>query len=40
VDLSGIAAGSTATIKWRGKPVFVKHRTAREINEVTFFATN
>jgi ubiquinol-cytochrome c reductase iron-sulfur subunit len=31
VDLSGIAPGTTATIKWRGKPVFVRHRTDAEI---------
>ncbi len=31
VDLSGIAPGTTATIKWRGKPVFVRHRTDTEI---------
>lgn len=31
VDLSGFEEGTTATIKWRGKPVFVKNRTAEEI---------
>jgi len=31
VDLQGIAVGSTATIKWRGKPVFIRHRTDSEI---------
>merc|ERR1712086_858680 len=31
VDLAGIAEGTCATIKWRGKPIFVKHRTAAEI---------
>ena len=31
VDLSGIAEGQTATVKWRGKPVFVRHRTAQEV---------
>lgn len=31
VDLSGMAEGTTTTVKWRGKPVFVKHRTADEI---------
>lgn len=30
-DISGIAPGSSAIIKWRGKPVFVKHRTPKEI---------
>ena len=33
VDLSHIAAGQIVTIKWRGKPVFVRHRTATEIAE-------
>ena len=31
VDLSPIAAGSAVTVVWRGKPVFVRHRTAEEI---------
>jgi ubiquinol-cytochrome c reductase iron-sulfur subunit len=32
VPLTGIAEGTTFTIKWRGKPVFVRHRTAEEIS--------
>jgi ubiquinol-cytochrome c reductase iron-sulfur subunit len=31
VDLTPIAAGSAITILWRGKPVFVRHRTPEEI---------
>jgi ubiquinol-cytochrome c reductase iron-sulfur subunit len=31
VDISGIAEGSSITVVWRGKPVFVRHRTAEEI---------
>ena len=31
VDLSGIAEGQIVTIKWRGRPVFVRHRTKAEI---------
>ena len=31
VDLAGIDAGQGITVKWRGKPVFIRHRTAREI---------
>lgn len=31
VDLSGIAAGQSVTVMWRGKPVFVRHRTKAEI---------
>lgn len=27
VDLSTIEVGKTVTVKWRGKPVFLKHRT-------------
>ena len=30
-DTSGIAEGTTLTVKWRGKPVFIRHRTADEI---------
>ena len=31
VDVSGVAEGSQLTVKWRGKPVFIRHRTADEI---------
>lgn len=31
VDLSSIAVGQSATKMWRGKPVFIRHRTAEEI---------
>ena len=30
-DISALAEGSTMTVKWRGKPVFIRHRTADEI---------
>ncbi|WP_298727107.1 ubiquinol-cytochrome c reductase iron-sulfur subunit [uncultured Ferrovibrio sp.] len=33
VDLSQIAAGQSVTILWRGKPVFVRHRTEAEIEQ-------
>jgi len=33
VDLSQIAAGQSVTILWRGKPVFVRHRTEAEIKQ-------
>ena len=33
VDLSGVEEGMSITIKWRGKPVFIRHRTAAEIEE-------
>jgi Rieske Fe-S protein len=26
VDMSGIAEGDSVTVKWRGKPVFIRHR--------------
>src|SRR5690606_6426020 len=32
-DLSSIEEGSSVTIKWRGLPVFVRHRTQAEIEE-------
>ncbi|HZF74437.1 MAG TPA: ubiquinol-cytochrome c reductase iron-sulfur subunit [Acetobacteraceae bacterium] len=31
VDLTPIAAGQAVTVMWRGKPVFVRHRTPEEI---------
>ena len=30
-DLSKVLEGQQAVVKWRGKPVFVRHRTAAEI---------
>ncbi|MFI4983741.1 MAG: ubiquinol-cytochrome c reductase iron-sulfur subunit [Rickettsiales bacterium] len=33
VDLSKIKEGETITIMWRGNPVFIKHRTAKEIKD-------
>lgn len=31
VDLSNIQEGQTVTVKWRGKPVFIKNRSDEEI---------
>ena len=31
VDLSAIEEGQAITVMWRGKPVFIRHRTAEEI---------
>jgi len=31
VDLASIPVGQIVTIKWRGKPVFLRHRTPEEI---------
>ena len=33
VDLSPIEEGQALTVMWRGKPVFIKHRTQMEIQE-------
>ncbi|CCX32780.1 cytochrome b-c1 complex subunit Rieske [Pyronema domesticum] len=33
VDLSSIPEGKNVIIKWRGKPVFIRHRTPDEIEE-------
>jgi len=33
VDLSPIPVGAAVTVVWRGKPVFVRHRTPQEIEE-------
>ena len=33
VDISPIAEGQSITVKWRGKPVFIRHRTAKDIKE-------
>jgi ubiquinol-cytochrome c reductase iron-sulfur subunit len=33
VELASIPEGKNVTIKWRGKPVFIRHRTDSEIAE-------
>jgi ubiquinol-cytochrome c reductase iron-sulfur subunit len=33
VDLGPIAAGQVIKVFWRGKPIFIDHRTAKEIEE-------
>ena len=33
VDLTPVVAGQSITVLWRGKPVFIRHRTAAEIEE-------
>lgn len=33
LDIGPIAEGQSITIKWRGNPVFVRHRTQKEIDE-------
>ncbi|KEO56021.1 ubiquinol-cytochrome c reductase iron-sulfur subunit [Thioclava pacifica] len=32
VDVSGVEIGTQLTVKWRGKPVFIRRRTEEEIN--------
>ncbi|MDF1792665.1 MAG: ubiquinol-cytochrome c reductase iron-sulfur subunit [Thalassobaculaceae bacterium] len=32
-DVSTVAEGQSVTLTWRGKPVFVRHRTPKEIEE-------
>ncbi|MBV1701912.1 MAG: ubiquinol-cytochrome c reductase iron-sulfur subunit [Hyphomicrobiales bacterium] len=34
VDLTPIAVGQEITVKWQGKPLFVRHRTPKEIADV------
>jgi ubiquinol-cytochrome c reductase iron-sulfur subunit len=31
VDIANIAEGQVVTVKWRGKPIFISHRTPKEI---------
>jgi ubiquinol-cytochrome c reductase iron-sulfur subunit len=33
IDIAKIEAGQIVTVKWRGNPVFVRHRTPKEIAE-------
>lgn len=33
VDVTQVAEGQSITAKWRGKPVFIRQRTAKEIEE-------
>ena len=34
VDVSGVAPGQIITVKWRGKPVFVRNRTDEEMKKL------
>ena len=31
IDLTSLTEGSSKTVMWRGKPLFIKHRTSAEI---------
>ena len=33
VDVAGVSPGTQLTVKWLGKPVFIRHRTGVEIQE-------
>ncbi|MFE3836784.1 ubiquinol-cytochrome c reductase iron-sulfur subunit [Pseudogemmobacter sonorensis] len=33
VDVSGVEVGTQLTVKWRGKPVFIRRRTQAEIDQ-------
>jgi len=33
VDLSSIEEGQSVTVKWRGKPIFIRYRTPKDIEE-------
>ncbi|MDY8109622.1 ubiquinol-cytochrome c reductase iron-sulfur subunit [Fulvimarina sp. 2208YS6-2-32] len=33
VDVSQVAEGQSITAKWRGKPIFIRQRTAQEVEE-------
>ena len=33
VDISSIELGKTVTVLWRGKPIFIRRRTRKEIDE-------
>lgn len=33
VDMNAIPEGKNVIVKWRGKPVFIRHRTQEEIDE-------
>jgi ubiquinol-cytochrome c reductase iron-sulfur subunit len=38
IDVAPIAVGQAITVMWRGTPVFIRHRTAKEIEEATSVA--
>ena len=40
VNLANIPVGQAIKVMWRGKPVFIRHRTEREINEAEEVALN
>ena len=39
VDLKPVKVGQSITVVWRGKPLFIRHRTPQEISEARTFTT-
>jgi len=39
VDVSAVAPGQIVTVKWRGKPVFIRNRTADEMKKLAAMDT-
>ncbi len=33
VDVSSLTEGASLTVKWRGKPVFIRNRSAKEVED-------
>ncbi len=40
VDLSPLEEGQSLTVMWRGKPIFIRHRTSSEISEASNISVN
>ena len=40
VDLSPVEEGQSLTVMWRGKPIFIRHRTSDEINKANNTSVN
>lgn len=40
VDISHVEAGQAITVMWRGKPIFIRHRTHQEIAKAKDFAVD
>ncbi len=39
VDISAVKVGQAITVKWREQPLFIRHRTQKEINEARIVNT-
>ena len=35
VDISSLEEGQSVIVKWRGKPIFIRYRTAKEVEEAS-----